>query len=413
MKIIFSIAVKDLKLIFRDKSGVFFIFLFPVIYAVLFGGFFGGFSGGAKKTVLVVVDNDKSDRSAEFIKNLRKNPSLEILEKNLITARNNVGNGKIPVLLKIEKNFGANLPESIFKSRPGISMEYDPSKIYVSQMLQGLLLKEFYNFWLLGLPEHISVIRKRFTKTFGSTPLVSDTVNQWFDQTQQILPLFRKHNSPGLMFSIPSSVISKPDQSSPGPFDISFPQGIIWGIIGATAVFAVSFVNEKNNGTLARIRAAPVSLWQIISGKLLGSMITILMVIFVMTFISTFIFSTVITQVVWFAVYAILMSFSFSGMMLFVSSFAKTEQSASGLTWSVFMLLAMLGGGMIPVHFMPEWMSEVTLYSPVGWAIKILEASAWRNSTFTEVLPQTFFLLITGILCFIVGSAVLKKSLEK
>jgi hypothetical protein len=42
-------------------------------------------------------------------------------------------------------------------------------------------------------------------------------------------------------------------------FDITFPQGVIWGLIGCMMTFGMSLVTERTHGTLVRLRSAPLS----------------------------------------------------------------------------------------------------------------------------------------------------------
>ena len=66
MREIWALAVKDLKLLVRDKAGLFFTFFFPVLYAIFFGTIFGGMGGGgggSGETAIVVVDQDGTDKA--------------------------------------------------------------------------------------------------------------------------------------------------------------------------------------------------------------------------------------------------------------------------------------------------------------------------------------------------------------
>ena len=53
-------------------------------------------------------------------------------------------------------------------------------------------------------------------------------------------------------------------------FDITFPQGVMWGIIGCVMSFAISLVSERVHGTFVRLQMAPLTRAQILGGKALG-----------------------------------------------------------------------------------------------------------------------------------------------
>ncbi len=49
----------------------------------------------------------------------------------------------------------------------------------------------------------------------------------------------------------------------------------------------------------------------------------------------------------------------FVGFMMLVASLGKTEQTAAGAGWAILMPLSMLGGAMVPLFVMPQWMQTV------------------------------------------------------
>ena len=45
------------------------------------------------------------------------------------------------------------------------------------------------------------------------------------------------------------------------------------------------------------------------------------------------------------------------------------------------MLMAMFGGGMIPLVFMPKFMQTLSNFSPAKWSVLALEGAIWRGFT--------------------------------
>ncbi len=60
-------------------------------------------------------------------------------------------------------------------------------------------------------------------------------------------------------------------------FEITFVQGMIWGIIGCVMSFAVGLVSERTHGTFVRLQMAPVSAAQLLGGKALACLVTLLL----------------------------------------------------------------------------------------------------------------------------------------
>ena len=66
-------------------------------------------------------------------------------------------------------------------------------------------------------------------------------------------------------------------------WDISFPQAMLWGILGCVAGFAISIARERTLGTLVRLEAAPITWFHILSGKALACFLTAIGVVTMMT----------------------------------------------------------------------------------------------------------------------------------
>ena len=99
---------------------------------------------------------------------------------------------------------------------------------------------------------------------------------------------------------------------------------------------------------------------------------------------------------------------AFVGIMMLMAGLGKTEQAAGGIGWALMMPLALFGGGMVPLAFMPEWMSKVGMVSPVRWAILALEGALWRGFSLNEMLFPCAVLVAMGVLCFAVGTRTLR-----
>ena len=71
MGTVLALAVKDLRVLFAEKSNLFWVFLFPGMYALFFGAVFSGAGEGPSNMRVVVVDEDQSDFSRAFVSRLR------------------------------------------------------------------------------------------------------------------------------------------------------------------------------------------------------------------------------------------------------------------------------------------------------------------------------------------------------
>ena len=103
-------------------------------------------------------------------------------------------------------------------------------------------------------------------------------------------------------------------------------------------------------------------------------------------------------------------SICFVGIMMLMSVIGKTEESVSGAAWSANMLMAMFGGGMVPLLFMPNFMKTLSNVSPVKWSILALEGAIWRGFTLGEMMVPCAALFGIGAVCLAIGTRVLSRS---
>jgi ABC-2 type transport system permease protein len=93
----------------------------------------------------------------------------------------------------------------------------------------------------------------------------------------------------------------------------------------------------------------------------------------------------------------------FVGLMMFICTLGRTEQSVGGAGWAMLMIMAMFGGGMVPLAFMPSWLRPFSHISPVKWSILAIEGAIWRKFSFVEMLSPCLVLLAFGAAAFLLG----------
>jgi ABC-2 type transport system permease protein len=100
---------------------------------------------------------------------------------------------------------------------------------------------------------------------------------------------------------------------------------------------------------------------------------------------------------------ALTVSSCFVGIMMALSTLGKSVQSVSGIGWAANMIMAMLGGCMIPILFMPDFISRISVISPVRWAILILEGAIWRDFNWLQMGQHVAILLAFGFAGLLIG----------
>ncbi len=450
MNAILAIAIKDIRLLLRDRMGFFFAFGFPIMTAIFFGSIFGGSGGGGKdsgdsgKIDLLLVDEDQTDGSRAFAKTLSDASELKVtISPSRDQASAEVRKGNNTAFVALPKGFGASRDSMFFGGGTTIVLGVDPAKRAESGMLEGVLTK--YGFMQLqqGFQDP-EVMRKqvrtsldRLKNSDGMTGAQKQTFEKFFGDLDQFLVDVPRNSKPDTDASAPVKAASsstdtasapggfqpiriekadviKPKStaaagapsSPPNNYSWTFPQGMIWGFLGCSMSFAVAMVLERTRGTLLRLRVSPLSPMQILAGKALACFLMTQVVAILLMLIAYFAFDVRPTSIPTLAIAIICTGICFVGLMMMLSVFSKSERAAAGLGWGVMLIFSMIGGGMIPLFILKGWMHTLSIISPIRWSILALEGGIWRQMTPMEMLPACTVLTSIGVVGFIIGAIV-------
>lgn len=193
-------------------------------------------------------------------------------------------------------------------------------------------------------------------------------------------------------------------------FEITFPQSLQWALIAAAAAFSLSIVSERTRGTFLRLRIAPISRLQILGGKALACFIFCAGACGLIMAIGIFIFGVGVASWTFLILAIAAGAICFVGIMMLISVIGKTENAVSGAGWAIMLVMSMLGGGMMPLMFMPSWLKSISHISPVKWSILALEGSIWRGFGFGDMILPLVVLVGVGVTGFIIGAMILSRS---
>jgi ABC-2 type transport system permease protein len=436
MRSVFVMALKDLRLIARDRAGLFFILGFPILMGILFGSIFGAMDAESESLSVAVADVDQSNMSSRFIDQLAADGKVRIERLDRQQAMDRVRRGSLAGMIVVPKGFGETA--GIFwLEGPAIGIGVDPSRKAESGMLQGIVMQS------MGLlvsarmqePESMRPFVQQSRDELASAKDVPaamrptlekmmGTLDEFMQSWQSVQAAEKAGGDDGVrtagfqLAKIETIDVTRevPKDSAEGivkklrsKWDISFPQGMIWGVLACAATFAVTIVRERKQGTLLRLEAAPIARGLILAGKAMACFLAVLGVIAVMVLLGTALGMRPLSPAK-LVVAALSIASCFVGIMMAASVIGKTEEAVSGASWGIFTLMAMFGGGMIPLAFMPEFMKTLSNASPVKWAVLALEGAIWRDFTWGEMLLPYSVLLAIGAVCFGIGTFVLSRA---
>jgi ABC-2 type transport system permease protein len=415
MLTILALAQKDLRILVRYKSGIFFTLIWPLMIAVMFGAIFSGDSDRMAKIKVAIVDEDATPDSSRFAERLEKSSEFEALRANREQGMTLVRKGRQTAVILIPKGFSEASSRLFYGTPPRVEVWIDPSRKAEAGMLQGLLQKQAAERMQTLLSDRAGsrdMVSKALDEIKTAPPSEGNAaLGRYLGELDRFLGTPAQNAAGKQMGSWqPLEVTEKAISAGPsGPhprnsFEITFPQGILWGIIGCVMTFGIGIVSERTHGTMARLQMAPISRFQLLAGKALACFAALAVLQSGLFLIGRLIFH--VRPQSWPLVFMAGFSAAaaFVGIMMLVSVLGKTEQAAAGAGWAVMMPVAMLGGGMIPLFYMPSWMAVAGNFSPAKWAILAMEGAIWRGFSLQEMLLPCGILLASGAACFLAGA---------
>jgi ABC-2 type transport system permease protein len=159
-----------------------------------------------------------------------------------------------------------------------------------------------------------------------------------------------------------------------------------------------SLLLERSAGTLVRMAAAPIRPNRIVLGKLLAILITGLVSILVVWGVTAAAFGADWGDPLGVLLMCVGSSLAMCGLGVFLTSLARDEQAAFGISLIVGLVLALLGGNLLPPGALPRPFQILALGTPNGWAlVGFGRLSLLHQSTSAVIDPFLVLLLIAVV----------------
>lgn len=412
MNALWILARKDLRLLCRDRLSLFWMLGMPLVFAAFFGAVFGGSGPGESNPLRVaVVQEGLTDAGRRLMQKLDASTAIAVEELPRQAAVDAVRRGQLLAYLDVKKaptdDFGMFAGEM-----PVLEVGIDPSRTAEKGLLKGLLSEAVFAGFrdLLSDPEKSRTQIRSMNARLAADPELGAVQKlafaSFFGALDTFLGTPRVGGGAGAAMEpqITEVAVTRTRRGPPNAYSISFPQSILWAILGSATGFAISLVRERRNGTLVRLLTAPISHATVLAGKSLACALSCLLTTAVLLTVGVVVFQVQIGSVPLLVLAAVAAAACFTGITMLLGSLGETEQAVSGLAWGSLLLLSMLGGGMVPQIAMPAWMLQVGAISPARWTIQALEGAIWRDFSLAEMVLPCSVLLGIGLVTFWLGS---------
>lgn len=179
------------------------------------------------------------------------------------------------------------------------------------------------------------------------------------------------------------------------------PAWLVFGMFFVVASIAGLFVEERACGALARLRSMGVKPWQLIVSKIAPYLLVNGVQAALMLAVGIWLMPLIggeglsLLGVNWWALLLMLFAISLAAvsLALAVACLVNTHAQAATLGPILNVLMAALGGVMVPLFVMPTVMQKIAAYSPMNWGLEGLLDVLLRSGDIASILPEVGRLL--------------------
>jgi len=170
---------------------------------------------------------------------------------------------------------------------------------------------------------------------------------------------------------------------------------------------SVTIIKERAQGSLLRLQSMPVPTWVLFGGKiapyLVINQLQLALILAVGTWGLPLLGGDRLTlgnapEAI--ALLSVSASCAAIGFALLIASFARTPEQATTFSATTVLILAAIGGIMVPKIVMPPTMQQLAELSPLSWGLDGFLDIFVRGGGVREVLPEAARLFGFGVVCF-------------
>jgi ABC-2 type transport system permease protein len=406
LAVVSALARKDLRIFLSDPRAVVMTFVAPIAIASFFGYLFKGADDRQPARVPVaVVDEDGTPISRRIADGLGKDPMLAVQPLDAATARSKVRDGKLALAVVLPKGFGDAAGRALFggpgQAKAEMGLLFDPSKSTERAMVKGLVtqyaMEAVSDEVLAG--EQGRVLMRDQLAGLDATPGMPDGDRAALRRLLESSLAFSQQSAtstPGsggatglsLPYSTKEEAVTAREGVKYNSYAHAFAGMGVQFLLFACIDLAMLMLAERQEGLWKRLRAAPLSRYELLLARGASATLISLLVLAVSFAFGMAVFG-IRVEGSWAAFAAVCIC---TGLM--ASSF--------GLLVAV-LLMVMLGGAWVPSFVFPAWMQSATVVVPARWAVDGLDAATWRGAGLLDVLPACGALLafaaLFGAIC--------------
>lgn len=385
MRASLAIAGVELRRFVKDKGNIFFTFIFPLILVFVLGSQFGG-SGNAGS---VTVSGPDSELRTEVVEQLESN-DVSVSQADHDDMLEQVARGRTDAGLVIDDEAAA-----AFANGEPAELEIIAGSSSTSTVAQQHIQVAVGNLDLHQL--QVSALE-------GAGASADDAAQALEGAAGQVAE--------------PTLTVSSVDQLSEefqglGQFDLGASSQLLLFTFLTSLAGSSTLINARRQGVMGRTLASPVSTLQAIAGQSLGRWVIaffqggyIMLATWLLFGVD---WGNIALSLLVLAVFALVAA----GAAMVLGSILDNEGAAVGAGVGLGLVLAAIGGGMMPLEIFPDTMRTIAHITPHAWGYDAFAAIQRNNGNLVDVLPQLGVLIAMAAAVLLLGTWLLRRSMAR
>jgi ABC-2 type transport system permease protein len=357
------IALANLRRMFRVRSNIFFVFVFPMMLILVLGATFGG-SGSPR---LGVVSGGSGSLGTALLRQLEQTPHLRVVAVSSPSALlTEVERGNLAAGLVIPPGYDAAV-----RSGRGATLQYlarpDQFSQQLGQTVRGAAARQAA---LAGAA--LFAVRQHAAPGFDAG-LTEAT------QVSTAVPTVSVTQA-----TAGTSVFSK----TLGQFDEGAWTQLLLFLFLIALTGAAALIETRRLGVSRRMLATPTSPVTVIIGETLGRVLISCVQALVIILGSALLFGVSWGSPPGVAAAVVLFALAGAGAGIFVGTLFRNEQQAAGVSLLLGLGLGALGGCMVPLEVFSPVMRRVAHVTPQAWGNDAFARLVGHGASVAGILPQ-------------------------
>lgn len=385
MRRVATIAGVELRRFLRDRSNIFFVFIFPLLLVLVVGAQFGGGGGPGR----VAVAGEDSALRQDLVTALEQR-NLEVGLADRDAALEQAARGRVGAAVLVPD--GAS---EAYDAGGEVTLEVVPSS-----SATGLVVEQVVRTAVEGLSLERAQLQALTSRGVAAA------------EAGTALESARADAAPPELRITDVDEIAQ-EFSGLGQFDLGATSQLLLFVFLISTAASNTLIQARREGVIARTMAAPVTPVQALAGQAAGRWVICMFqggYIMLATFL--------LFDVDWGSpLLALLVLAMFgavaAGAVLLLGALLDNEAAASGVGVGLGLVLAGIGGGMLPLELFSDTLRTVAHVTPHAWAYEAYAELQRHDGGLVDILPQLGVLAAMAAVVLALGAWALRRSLER